>query len=525
MQEQEKSENVNRGIEPTESAPAETDDASSARGWILGIATVLVAAAVFLLITQAPKRQLPAWNRPILGYPILTLFWVAVAGVTALALLRTSFHATRRKFMRGLKRLVICVSVAAVLIVAFDIVFAAYPSLQSSFVQPEVFGVSGYLGSIEDSKYGFKGKPDATFTFNFDPVHGGNLLDLPPSKVEDTGEKAIVYTIHHDKNGFSNPEVPKQADFIIVGDSLTDEWLSPDSKPWSAIVRENVGGGVYNIAVPGWGPACESMALKEFGVPLKPKVVIWSYCEYNDMSDAAKFQAFKLAADGRTWKEFFEPQIAPPPRRFPYNRPFVRLLLHGAELLNPRVKETTAGREDGGVIHLTAGGKTTPHALDLTDFTRMLKPRRDYAPWDEWVLVEGWITNTIKLCKENDIQFVLVYFPSKTRVYLPLIKEQKNHDEFYEWAKPQIPKVWQNGPDAFFAQLDENKSNVEDLLRKLCEDNGAVFISLTDAFTTAARAGDYPWWSYDLHLNPHGHALAGKIVLEQLRRRGLIPQS
>ena len=502
--------------------PAETDDASSARGWILSIAAVLVAAAVFLLITQAPKKQLPQWNRPVLGYEILTIFCVVIIALPALELIRIALHKTRRKMMRGLKRFVLCIISVSVCIVAFDIICATYPALQQSFVGRDILTLDR---NCEDPKYGYRGAANARDHFIYDPAYGDLLPSGLQSRTPAPDEKKVACTNRNDRNGFPNSDVPEHADFIIVGDSFAYETLFAEGKHWVTAIRDNVQGGVYDLAVPGWGPQCESLALLEYGLPLKPKVVIWAFCEGNDLPDAEAYLEFKLLKEGSgiSWNNFVALGQGLPPQEFPYNRPFARLLMYVAQRLNPPPKGPRPPGANLDPVIVTLGQPPRSIALELGIFYQMLMNKeQQLKPWRGWQITEHAIRQAIEACKEQDIKFVLVYFPSKGNVYLPLIEKQLDHAEFYNSILPCLPDSWRNGPDHYFDVLHHNMSNVPDLLRTLC-DKDVLFIDTTPSLRKAVNDGLFPYWSFDTHLNPDGHGIVAKAILEELRKANLLP--
>lgn len=527
MREQNKRENADRETAPARTAESEAagaDDVSSARGWILGAAAVLVAVVVFLLITQAPKEPLPDWNRPVLGYEILTIFCVVIIALPALALLRIMLHRSRRKMMRGIRRLVLCAVAISISIVVLDIVLATFPALQSSFVDRSLLWNIGRLSSVDDPTLGYKGQPNLNATYIFDPVRDGILTpEVPAGKIEDSGEKRVTCTVRRDHNGFSNPDVPASADWLVVGDSFADEIITPGSKHWVTTLRENLTGGLYDIAAPGWGPDNEYGAMKEYGFPLKPRVVIWVFYEGNDIRDVGEFREFRtLARDNPdfTWSDY----VARPPRHFPYDRPVMRLLLRIAELLNPG--PTPADLFPGSVnpIRLTAGGKTVPHAIHLLEFQQLLMTRQHLTnELQDWKEADLILRKAMKSCSERRITFVLVYIPTKTRVYLPLIEEQVDRALFYNAVAPQISKELTSNPEKFLADVRRNESNVAGLMAEICHDERAIFIDTTDTLKKAALAGNFPYWSYDVHFNATGNDIAAKTILDRLRKEGLTP--
>lgn len=516
---------MSREAEPAqavESGAAGADEVSSGRGWILGLAAALVGAAIALLITQAPKRPLPIWNRPVLGHEILTLFWVVAAGLPALALIRIALHKTRRKMMRGLKRFVLCIISVCVCIAAFDIICATYPALQQSFVSRDILILDR---NREDPKYGYRGAANAREHFIYDPAYGDLLPSGLQSRTPAPDEKKVDCTNRNDKNGFPNPDVPEHADFVIVGDSFAYETLFAEGKHWVTAIRDNVQGGVYDLAVPGWGPQCEWFALLEYGLPLKPKIVIWVFYEGNDLPDAEAYQEFKLLKEGSgiSWNNFVALRQGLPPQEFPYNRPFARLLMYVAQRLNPPPKGPRPPGANLDPVIVTLGQPPRSIALELGIFYQMLMNKeQQLKPWRGWQITEHTMRQAIETCKQHNIKLVIVYFPSKGHIYLPLIEAQVGRESFYNSILPVLPDNWRQGADHYFDVLHHNMSNVPDLVRTLC-DKDVLFIDTTPSLRKAVNDGLFPYWSFDTHLNPDGNAAVAKTILEELRKANLLP--
>jgi hypothetical protein len=498
-------------------------DARPARAVVLVFAAFLLAGALLIFLLAAPKKPLPVWNRPILGRAALVMFLALVAAIPGLVLVKVAFHKTRGRMVRGVKRLVLFCIASVISIGAFDIFLTAYPDLQSSFVPATAIWPMGKHGNTEDERYGFRGQPNINDTFIFDPAKEGGLVSQdgrwPP-----TGEKKITFTVVHDANGFSNAEVPKSADWVVVGDSFALELCSPDGKQWLTALREQVKGGLYDIAVNGWGPDCEWPALQEYGFPLKPRVVVWAFYEGNDLMDIAFWRAFKAFQQqtGQGWAEYITKESNVPPPRFPYNRPFVRLLLHIAELLNPPAPSAPAG---SGPIMLTVGGRSLPQAFHPFAFMQMVMEREYLQQWFNWQAAYAEMSRAVEMCKARGIAFVLLYFPDKARIFLPLIEEQIDREKFYASIASSLPAGWCDSATQYFERADANAPNVCNMMKALCEEKGVLFIDTTDSLRNAVRSGVSPYWAYDTHFSFDGHKVVTGIVLEELRKAKLLPST
>jgi len=88
-------------------------------------------------------------------------------------------------------------------------------------------------------------------------------------------------TYHSDENGFRNPKglysSSERLDVFAVGDSFTMGCDVPDETYWVNLLRDRVGLKVYNAGVPAAAPVQELVRLQEFGLPKKPRVVLWVF--------------------------------------------------------------------------------------------------------------------------------------------------------------------------------------------------------------------------------------------------------
>jgi hypothetical protein len=99
------------------------------------------------------------------------------------------------------------------------------------------------------------------------------------------------YTIYEsDEHGFHNPKGiwdSGQVDVVALGDSFAHGSCVPSDKNFVALIRNRYP-ATLNLGIGGNGPLLELATLKEYAVYAKPKVVLWFYCEDNDLTDLYK---------------------------------------------------------------------------------------------------------------------------------------------------------------------------------------------------------------------------------------------
>lgn len=86
---------------------------------------------------------------------------------------------------------------------------------------------------------------------------------------------------HADENGFRNPKglysSHERLDAFAVGDSFTMGCDVPDESYWIQRIREDEGIALYSAGVAAASPIQELARLMEYGIPKRPRVVLWVF--------------------------------------------------------------------------------------------------------------------------------------------------------------------------------------------------------------------------------------------------------
>ncbi|HRK32980.1 MAG TPA: SGNH/GDSL hydrolase family protein [Candidatus Hydrogenedentes bacterium] len=114
-------------------------------------------------------------------------------------------------------------------------------------------------------------------------VRKPNLTWTRPSY---TDEFAPVVTYSTDANGFRNPPDIDTADIAFIGDSFTEAGTIPYEKTFARLVESELGKRVVNLGRGGYGPPQELAVLWKYALPYKPKTIVWTLFEGNDIRDS-----------------------------------------------------------------------------------------------------------------------------------------------------------------------------------------------------------------------------------------------
>jgi hypothetical protein len=92
----------------------------------------------------------------------------------------------------------------------------------------------------------------------------------------------------HDAWGYSNSEVPDNADVVVIGDSQTYGITVARDEAWPQLVAKQTGLAVYNMGIPATGPIQYHDAIDE-ALRLNPQYVIIAAYLGNDLLDAFRY--------------------------------------------------------------------------------------------------------------------------------------------------------------------------------------------------------------------------------------------
>lgn len=101
-----------------------------------------------------------------------------------------------------------------------------------------------------------------------------------------TKETGVYTVIKTDRFGFNNPDkvYENKAEIIaMIGDSFAEGYAAEENKDIGSVLR-NLNLNVINFGKASSGPLIEMAILREYALPLKPKIVLWFFYK-NDLND------------------------------------------------------------------------------------------------------------------------------------------------------------------------------------------------------------------------------------------------
>jgi hypothetical protein len=260
---------------------------------------------------------------------------------------------------------------------------------------------------------------------------------------------------------------------------------------------------VLNLGDVGLGPQDELKILRQYGLKKQPQWVIMAYFEGNDLYDAASYDQAS---------------------------PFI-LFRFGRYILNRSIEAWHERGADRATTAVTSSYrypvtlKIDHKELDLVFFSSYISwlslSRDEIAASQNYRLVGDTILQAQELSESVDSNFLLVYVPSKSHVYLPYLNDPETEARVFA--------------DVFAIELDDtgflrfgNKTATPELVRQHMDDQAMLladfaaehnihFVDLTPIFQEEAGAGKELYYLYDTHWNQLGHDLAAETITRYIQ--------
>ena len=289
-------------------------------------------------------------------------------------------------------------------------------------------------------------------------------------------------TFETDSNGFRNSETPRQADYVFIGDSFTEGCGVNANDSFVQLLQDELTSSVANLGRSAYSPGPELTVLKNYGLPLKPKTVVWQLCEGNDLED------------GATW--LYWTRNGRPP--------------FYAEGEQHRLTRSAAWKLRSPTWLLYASLREWPWEGRFPDrsgqsisvrFFRPLHPvyhcPQKHPGWD--VTVES-LTQGHELLRKQGVRLVVVLMPVKLTVLIPFVKLDPE-------MRTELLGQWRAPPDATWSNY----------LSAFCSERKIDYIDLTEPLSDAGKRGVLTYLPYDSHLSAEGHLIVAQQIASRLR--------
>jgi hypothetical protein len=323
-----------------------------------------------------------------------------------------------------------------------------------------------------------------------------------------------------DEDGFLNAPSAQNAPFgtVVAGDSFL---MATRQTTWVARLGELTSTATLSLGVPQWGTAQEVLAVRLYGLPRRPRLVVLAFFGGNDLTDAVSYE--RRLATGMSWREIALGQMrSSTGSHLSPLLPIVGLLAQeakawvGDRILNRRptpvypLRVEVAGRPLGLVFY-------DPYVSILTAGQAELEGSANFR------LVADRLRLFAADVSTAGAAALVVYIPPKEQVYLPLLLGERSVVRALEGcpvlgrnSKGELSPLGAAATASALARtIDDQPRVLERAARALQMD----FLDLTGPLRQAAAAGAELYNAVDTHWNDAGHDLAARAVAAHIARR------
>jgi hypothetical protein len=296
-----------------------------------------------------------------------------------------------------------------------------------------------------------------------------NLVDYPVA-FEDDQYTYTISTVSFDYKdiGFRDDGLNGEPFAIVVGDSFANCSRVEMDACWVELLEKNLGKDFANMGVLGYGPQQEFRMLTKYGLPLKPKLILWVFFA-NDLKDAWRFEQFGSVAvrESEFWQN--------PVRAWLAENSVVYATLsffwHNRHFFYNLARTDDTIPDDSNLIWWLANTDLSitevARGFDITQNTILDASRQPYS-------------------QRSDVKFVVVIIPFREQVYTSTT------------LRPRFDDL----NNTLVSFLRQNEISVIDLTTALRE--------------KAGTEPDLIYFSDDMHLNARGNKIVAELLEQEL---------
>lgn len=317
------------------------------------------------------------------------------------------------------------------------------------------------------------------------------------------GYGTVKCTLRTDRRGFRNQTDREQWDIVVLGDSFAEGSHVSDEHVWPKRLAAKSGLGVYNLAISGYDPVHYLDALKQYGLSLKPRYVLCMLCEGNDFRSAKSDRKRKSPSFSKRLKRYF--------KQSPLISAMDDLLIETFGPLNCAGDVEGVEMLDWLPVAIPQGADARHYAFAPKQLRDLYPSRTEFAADRHWLNSRALLAEMNHLCVTADVQFIIVYAPTKAHVVLPAVADRLPAEKVRAFTalsyKKDLPE-----PAIFLAELLEHIDARESVVGQWCRRESVPFISVTRALRDAAVGGAQVYYTYDQHWTPVGHEHVAELV-------------
>jgi hypothetical protein len=330
---------------------------------------------------------------------------------------------------------------------------------------------------IPDNELIFKHRPFSKI--EFPSFKGDSYRD-----VYGVEESPVLYTSMFDELGFRNKAMPQGGwEIAVLGDSYIEFGLNEEDT-FTSILEAMSGMKTRNLGTGGYSPIQYMAVLKRYGLSPKPRYVLFSFFEGNDIAEIKDY--LRWEATGGSYANF---NLTGKSLLSRYVMAFRDVMLV------PFVQAIGRSDEKGSradLVDLHVGDAEIKavfsYKIDLRSPDDMLKT-------NEWKILRELLTQFKAICTEHHIVPIVVFIPTKAHIYA----DYSTSNSGTNWLRIREQQI-------------AAKDHVEMALQSLCRDLGVELVSLSPAYRRAAKQGRFLYYPFDTHWNTEGRQIAASVL-------------
>jgi len=288
-------------------------------------------------------------------------------------------------------------------------------------------------------------------------------------------EQALYrWDLRYDHNGFRNDTDLGSADLVVIGDSMVEGMTVTTAELTTSLLARWQGKSVSNLGQYGFGPQQELIVLKRYGLPLKPRLVVWMFTETNDLKDTLSYH--DIVKNRPNYWNFF------------LQRSFTRVVYRSLRRLGAPPKPS--GENRSGVLTTS---KDKFQKLYFTFDSHSLAAD-ELSALDETSRI---VQTADKLSADQGARLVFVFIPDEFRVFRDYCRFPEE-SECRKWELSDLPE-----------RMRESVSHMSPPVG---------YVDLTPALKEGVKQGVLPYYTDDIHLTPDGHRIAAEAINAYINR-------
>ncbi|MBI3316518.1 MAG: hypothetical protein HYZ85_00745 [Candidatus Omnitrophica bacterium] len=356
-------------------------------------------------------------------------------------------------------------------------IFEGFPSLAEKLRLESIHYYRLKERYVPDPVLIFRRKPNYHYQGFFVGDHYGLFSDRKT--------KHIPYEARFDENGLRNASGHNAPHIGLIGDSFL-EFGMDEADTLAKRLEKLTGLSVKNYGMEWYGPFQYLESFKRYVLPDRPQTVFILFFEGNDLRDMTHYLNWRAGGD------YYHFNLT---RKNLLERYLITLKDTGLYFLKLFLRSVDPRRVH---ILLPEGSEFNT----ILSYSVDLRPAEQIESSAEGRALKGILQEFKASAEKNGIDLVVVYIPTTAHIYAPYASS-KSH---VEWLSLQPEWI-------------QNKSNQEACVRKMVEDSGMDWLSLTPAFEKAAASGSLLYYPTDTHWNEEGRKITASLLADHLLLR------